>query len=319
MNSSPHFKKVFAVVVTYNGARWIRKCLLSLKQSSYPVSVIVIDNGSKDETTRIIENNFPEVLLVRENLNLGFGQANNKGISIALKQGADYVFLLNQDAWMEENTMGDLVATEFESKGYGILSPLHVNNTGDNLDKGFRNCISKNISGEVLLAIDNGLTTNEIFEVDFINAAAWLMSKSALEKAGGFNPLLFHYGEDAEYCLRLYYHRLKVGFISGGRIHHDRADREQSPFFINYQKLTWYYTVGVKARLLNVAHPFVLCLTKMLFWSMKECGHHFISGRWFAVFSWFGVWRKNLSELASIIRNRKLLKSTAKFLFLSVS
>lgn len=306
-------------MVTYNGAKWIQKCLLSLRQSSYPVSVVVIDNASQDDTIATIRKDFSEVLLLIEKTNLGFGQANNKGISIALQQGADYIFLLNQDAYVEENTIDTLVATEFENGGYGVLSPLHVNGAGHNLDRGFRNCISKDVSVQTLSDIENGKSQKGIFAVSFINAAAWLVSKRALMEVGGFNPLLFHYGEDMEYCLRLRYHQLKVGFASSCRIIHDRDDREQSPFFADYEKLTWYYEVGTRARLLDVSHTFIICLIHLMFWSLKECTFHLFKGRWFAIGSWFEVWRRNLTEIGSIFQGRKLLKSNKRFLFLSVS
>ena len=85
-------KKVFVVIVTYNGVQWIRKCLQSCQD--YPV--VVVDNQSTDATVEIIQNEFPKVHLIEESKNHGFGQANNIGISYALNKGADYVFLLNQ-------------------------------------------------------------------------------------------------------------------------------------------------------------------------------------------------------------------------------
>jgi N-acetylglucosaminyl-diphospho-decaprenol L-rhamnosyltransferase len=99
--------KVVVIIVTYNGAGWIEKCLNSLRNSSLNTDVIVIDNASTDETVSLIENLYPEVELVKRANNLGFGQANNIGLRMALDQNADFVFLLNQDAWIDQDTIGN--------------------------------------------------------------------------------------------------------------------------------------------------------------------------------------------------------------------
>src|SRR5437870_13044290 len=100
-------KKVFAIIVTYNGAKWIKKCLSSLLASETKVEVIVIDNGSADETLNIVKE-FGSIECVNSVENLGFGKANNIGIAIALERKCDYIFLLNQDAWIEQNTITEL-------------------------------------------------------------------------------------------------------------------------------------------------------------------------------------------------------------------
>jgi len=318
MNSSNPSKKVFAVVVTYNGARWIRKCLQSLNESLYPVSIVVIDNGSKDDTIKIIKDNFPAVQVYEESTNLGFGQANNKGISIALNQNADYTFLLNQDAFVEPDTIGQLVKTEFDSKGFGVLSPLHMKGSGTGLDEGFKNCILKAKPAINSSSILKGEQNPAIIPVDFINAAAWMVSRAAFEIAGGFSPLFHQYGEDREYSIRLRFHLLKIGFVPNCKIYHDRDDRNPSPFFQSYEKLSWYYTVGVRARLVNVAMSLFICLWSMITWTIKECAFHVLKGRWYAFFSWFRIWRVIGGEIPEILQNRKLIKSGTKFLFLPI-
>ena len=97
--------KIFIIIATFNGMKWLPKCL----KSTMPYSVIVIDNGSTDGTTDYILSNYPNVNILRQKKNIGFGQANNIGISYALKEGADYVFLLNQDAYLQKGSFDKLV------------------------------------------------------------------------------------------------------------------------------------------------------------------------------------------------------------------
>src|SRR5690606_28048723 len=89
---------IYTVIVTYNGMKWIGDCLESLCQSSILSNVIIVDNNSEDNTVGYLKEKFPEAVILPQNQNLGFGKANNLGISYALENGADFVFLFNQDA-----------------------------------------------------------------------------------------------------------------------------------------------------------------------------------------------------------------------------
>lgn len=94
--------KVVVVIVTYNGTEWIEECLHSLRNSTLECTIIVVDNNSSDHTLDIIRDQFPAIKTIPQDTNLGFGRANNIGISYALKQRTEYVFLLNQDTKVEK-------------------------------------------------------------------------------------------------------------------------------------------------------------------------------------------------------------------------
>ena len=113
----------FIIIVTYNAMNWLSKCLNSCKD--YPV--VVIDNASTDETVTYIKKQFPKVHLIPQSKNLGFGQANNLGIRYALNNGADYVFLLNQDAYLQGECINQLIKIHQNNPEFGILSPIHLN------------------------------------------------------------------------------------------------------------------------------------------------------------------------------------------------
>ena len=125
--------KIFVIIVTYNGLKWIDKCISSCNK--YPI--IVVDNNSSDQTVKYIQDNFPHVKLIKSNKNLGFGAANNIGIKYALKNKADYVFLLNQDCYLKNDSLKKLISSHKGNKKYGILSPIHLNGSGNKLDEKF--------------------------------------------------------------------------------------------------------------------------------------------------------------------------------------
>ena len=82
--------KIYCIVITYNGSKWIDKCFGSLVSSTIPLDIIAVDNGSSDGTLEIIHQKFPEVNTIEAHQNLGFGSANNVGIKKAYDAGADY-------------------------------------------------------------------------------------------------------------------------------------------------------------------------------------------------------------------------------------
>jgi GT2 family glycosyltransferase len=205
-------KKVFVIIVTYNGSKWIEKCINSLLHSVYPIEIIVIDNSSTDDSVELLKQ-FPQIHLIQSEDNLGFGKANNIGIDYALKNNADYVFLLNQDTWIFDDTISNLVAVAQKNPSFGIVSPMHFSGDEKTLDEGFVTYYNRKIE-------ENSDET--IINVPFVNAAAWLVSNACLRKVGGFEPLFGHYGEDRNYCDRVLYHQFQIVIAKNAKICHDR-------------------------------------------------------------------------------------------------
>ncbi|MDT0552268.1 glycosyltransferase family 2 protein [Urechidicola vernalis] len=220
---------IYVIIVTYNGEKWIKACLDSLASSSMPQKVVVVDNSSTDGTVDLIQQYFSKVYLLEQSENLGFGKANNIGISYALDAGADLVLLLNQDAKVEKHTLKRLLEYSDLNSEYGIISPVHYNWNGDNLEYYF-DLFSKSNS-DLVTALKN--QEGGMFEVSFVNAAAWLLPKKTLEAIGGFDPMFYHYGEDNNYCQRVIFHGLKIGVVSDACIYHDSTVRKgnKAPLF----------------------------------------------------------------------------------------
>lgn len=215
---------VYCIVVTYNGMRWIDKCLSSLLHSTTPVQVVVVDNGSTDGTIDFVSSRYPMVRLVRSDSNIGFGRANNIGIRIALDHQANYFFLLNQDAWVAADALDQLLNVARSDPSFYLLSPLHLQADGKHLDGQFARYISPPRSSfyPELFAGEG----RNVYECEFVNAAAWLLTRDCILKVGLFEPLFFIYGEDQNYVQRVRYHGGKVGVVPASRIVHDRMDRK---------------------------------------------------------------------------------------------
>lgn len=221
-------KKVFVIVVSYNGMKWINESLTSIYESTVEVEVVVIDNNSKDETVTYIKNNFPQVVLFEQKENLGFGKANNIGLTYALNQNADFVFLLNQDAFVNNDSLENLITAANRNPDYGILSPIQLNYSGKLLEKYFYKFMVEDVTRFFYSDFILSNPIKEIYDIKFVQAAAWFMPRETLMKIGGFDPVFFHYGEDDNYCHRVLFHKLKIGIVSNSFIRHD--SNENSPF-----------------------------------------------------------------------------------------
>lgn len=232
---------IFVIIVTYKGMRWYDKCFSSLRESTLPVHTIVVDNTPGEEDANYIRKHYPEIHLIKTEENLGFGKANNLGMRYALDHGCDYVFLLNQDAWLiEDNIFEELVQLSINNPQYGILSPIHVK-----ADEVTINMVLENATNKTSISLFTDLYKNallDIYETNYINAAAWLIPRKTLETVGGFDPIYQHYAEDDDYLNRVIFHKLKIGLCPKLKIVHDHHTTE-NPFekssnsYHHYQEL----------------------------------------------------------------------------------
>lgn len=218
--------KVFAIIVTYRGGQWYDRCFGSLRASTYPVKVVVVDNASCDGSVEYIREKYPDIELICSDKNLGFGQANNRGLRYALDHECDYAFLLNQDAWIEPDTIARLLAIHAKNKDYGIISPIHLIPEKTSIDKGLLSYLDDHRITDSALFEDLFFNrVKDIYPTTFINAAVWLLPRFTLETVGGFDPLFFHYEEDDNYLNRVIYHGFRIGICPHVIAVHDRNNR----------------------------------------------------------------------------------------------
>lgn len=220
--------KILVVIVTYNAMQWIERCLASVVESEKKADLFIVDNGSTDGTQEYIKNKYPDVSFIQSPDNMGFGRANNMGLEYALKEEYDYVYLLNQDAWIFPDTLTILTELCIRHPEYGILSPFQMSADVEHIDQGF----SHRLRGwpSYFDIIDNFYNNKarDIYRVENVMAAHWLITKKCLKEVGGFSPSFPHYGEDDNYCARTSYKGLMIGVVPSARVVHDRAWREDS-------------------------------------------------------------------------------------------
>ena len=210
--------------------QWIDNCINSiLKSNGINPHLFIIDNGSNDGTTEYILKNFKlnNIIFKQTGDNLGFGKANNIGLQYALDNNYQYVYLINQDAWVYPNTIANLITIHKTNPQYGIISPFQLQANEKHLDLNFGALISWGHNKEIF----EDFYFNKkkiIYPVPFIMAAHWLISRECLIKVGGFSPTFPHYGEDGNYVNRALYHGLLIGVVPSERAIHDRENRQDN-------------------------------------------------------------------------------------------
>lgn len=209
--------KILTIIVSYNFMPWIDKCLGSMIHSEHPTDILVLDNDSQDDTVKTIREQYPQVRLIENHANLGFGKANNIGIQYAIKQGYDAVLLLNEDAWLDANTLEHLAMASERYPEYGIISPIHLTGSGDKPEKGFATYTG--------ITDINFRLDASIVEVPFIDAAIWFIRTEVLKQTGLFAPIFYHYGEDKDLTNRMKFYHYKTGYLPAVFGYHDREFR----------------------------------------------------------------------------------------------
>ena len=203
--------KVLVIIVTYNAHNWIHQCLNSVDMERY--DAFVVDNASTDDTRHILKAEYPKAIVRAMDKNLGFGQANNVGLRYALDNGYDYVFLLNQDAWLLPDTIEKLIIAQKQHPEYWVLSPLQMNTAQGGVEKQFGVYCKKN---KIQLNLDVPQ------QVDFVNAALWLIPIECIKIVGGFDPIFPHDGEDVDYANRVRYWKGCIGVVATVQGFHER-------------------------------------------------------------------------------------------------
>lgn len=211
--------EIFTIIVTYNAMTWIDKCLTCLSKSSIYTHIIIVDNLSTDGTRKFIPQKFKDVIWLPQNKNMGFGQGNNIGINYALEQNADFIFLLNQDAYVFPNTIELLLKN---SDGKSLIVPFQLNSEGKDFDYNYKRAMMKSIDPNCIFDSFVSKKEKEKYAIGETGAASWFIPRNMLVQIGGFNPLFFQYGEDNNYFQRIIYHKYSVYVVPKAHVIHDR-------------------------------------------------------------------------------------------------
>jgi GT2 family glycosyltransferase len=214
-------EKIFVVIPNWNGADMIAKALQSLEAQTHKHQVVVVDNGSVDNSTEIIESKFPSAHLIKLPENTGFSGGVNTGISYALDQNADAVALFNNDAIADKNWLGTLVEAMQENGTFGIVTSKIIRSDKKRLDStgdfysAWGTAFPRGRDEEDIGQFE---TPEEVFAG---SGGASLYRAAMLRRIGLFDQDFFAYYEDVDISFRARLAGWKVYYQPKAIVHHE--------------------------------------------------------------------------------------------------
>ena len=210
------------VILNWNGFEDTSECIGSILNISYDnYNIIVVDNGSDKDESKEISTKFPEVITLRSETNLGFSAGNNLGIKWALRKGADYILLLNNDTIVEKNFLDILVDNASKNRTVGLAVPK-INYYSDPSKVWYAGGYISKFRGAALTEGNGKSDSNQIKNafVTFATACCLLIDKRVINDIGLMDENYFLYLEDADYCIRSSKHGYKILFVAQSKIYH---------------------------------------------------------------------------------------------------
>lgn len=235
-------KKVFIVILNFNGWENTLECLNSLKKLALPKNVvvesIVIDNASKDGSVKKIKEEFPNVTMIENQVNLGFTGGSNEGARFVLKSGADFVMLLNNDTIvhpdlvknllepLNHDSVGAVVPKIYFERGYEFHKNRYKASekgkviwyAGGKMD--WDNLIGENIGVD---EVDQGQFDIRM-EIELATGCCFMIRADLLSKLGLFDDKYFLYYEDADFSERLKRAGYKIIYEPKAIVWHKNAE-----------------------------------------------------------------------------------------------
>lgn len=288
---------ISVIIVNWNGKRWIEKCFDSLRGQTYKkFEVIFVDNASTDDSVAFVEQNYPEVIIIKSDENLGFAGGNNLGIN---KAQGEYILLLNSDTWCDGDFMERVVFSFHENRCdvFGVTETEYENPS-------YKHYVMSLDPFGYFVTIKDNIDKGIPF---YISGACVFFPNTLYQETGGMDADFFMYCEEIDWFWRLHLFKKKVyqdqnifihhaggGSIGSGIRYRTFLWRNQNILQMLLKNYAWYSLTWVLPIyfLQNVVEilAFLIFLKPKIAWS-------YVEGWWF-----------NIKHFQNIMRKRKLIQ-----------
>lgn len=241
--------KLSVIIVNYNVKHYLEQCLLSLfkaEREEIPMEIFVVDNASPDNSPAHIAERFPaskypNLHIIANARNIGFGKANNQAVE---RSTGEYILFLNPDTIVTENTLHDAITFADSHPQLGGLGTMMLHGDGNFANESRRGLPTPwtamcKMSGLCALFPKSKifgkyymqyLDKEQPSEIEIISGAFFLARKSALDKSGLFDEVFFMYGEDIDLSYRLLQQGYKNYYIPSPILHYKGESTQKSTF-----------------------------------------------------------------------------------------
>ena len=239
---------IWIVVLTYNGWQDTRACLQSVfADARANFKVMVVDNGSTDETLDALAREFPQVQVQVNASNLGYAEGNNAGLRYAMAHGAEFVVILNNDVIVARDWLEHLLNAARANERAALLGPFVYHADEKNIIQSAGGLIDANwrASHRGQNETDNGQFADTA-RVDWLTGCAIMARTAALEKIGLLDASFFMYGEDVDWGIRARRAGYDVLVVPQAHVWHKGVQRNYAP-----APHVTYYTARNELRLIR--------------------------------------------------------------------
>jgi hypothetical protein len=270
---------ISVIIVSWNAKEHLRNCLNSLNNAKgrYKQEVIVVDNASTDNSVELVEQQFTEVKIIKNNDNLGFAKANNIGIRVSTGR---YVCLINSDVIVLDDCIDKLMECMDKNQLVGmagprILNPDHTLQFSCFHFPGIKNNLSQAIGLNKLFPKSPFFSEQTmkywphdcVQKVDVLNGCFWMVRRKAMDEVGLLDEDFFFYGEDIDWCKRFNDAGWEVRFYPAAEaIHFGGASSSNAPirFYLEMQKADLQYWRKHHGRLGQSAYWMIILLRQLI-------------------------------------------------------
>lgn len=250
---------VSVIVPNWNGESLLRECLESLGKLKYPnYEIIVVDNGSTDNSIELIKKSFRETKIIVNPTNLGFAGACNVGIKVAK---GDIIALFNNDAFPEPNWLSKLVSTLLEEEKIAIAGgPIFYAQPNEILwSAGMR---IDGITGTTW-RVGHSKRLSQVSgvnDLDYLSGCAIIFKKNVIDEIGVFDETFFLYGEEVDWTFRAIRFGYKFKFNRSASVWHKASfTRRKTP------SKGYYYFIRSRFRNYFINYPLRYLITSLFF------------------------------------------------------
>lgn len=239
---------VGVIILNTNRKEDTLACLSSLQKCNYPNCTIwVLDNSSTDGSVEAIRDQFPQTQILSLTENKGYAGNNNVGIYTALRAGAEWVFVINEDTILAPDAISNLLQFGKSNPQAGILGPLVYHFDEPEVIQSAGGKITKD--WQAIHIGQNEQDQGQYIQpakVDWVSGCAIFVKKEVIAQVGGIDERYFYYWEETEWCIRARSAGWQVWMVPQAKIWHKGVQRKYQPS----PNITYY---AVRNRLLTLS------------------------------------------------------------------